>query len=94
MLAGMKLTFPQKVNTLGKVKAVGGSISMVCATCNKQTLLDMEMMIGMLGARHSCLDADLRPYFFCTQCRAAGRDEKNFSFIQHANATPQGSGTL
>ncbi|KQZ26606.1 hypothetical protein ASD50_04200 [Mesorhizobium sp. Root552] len=94
MLAGMKLTFPHKVDTLGKVKALGGSISMICSTCNKQTMLDMEMMIGMLGADHGCLDADLRPYFFCTHCREAGRDEKNFSFIQLANAKPQGSGTL
>ena len=89
MLPGMKLTFPQKVNTLGKVKALGGSISMSCSTCAKQTPLDMDMMIGLLGAGHGSLDADLRPYFFCTDCRAAGRDEKNFSFIQHVNARPQ-----
>jgi hypothetical protein len=52
------------------------------------------MMIGMLGAGHGSLDADLRPYFFCTDCREAGRDEKNFRFILHADAKPHGSGTL
>lgn len=88
----MELKYPLTVDTLGKVRALKGSISVNCLTCNKHTMLDMDKLIERLGEDHGCMDADLRPYFHCKDCRAAGRNDKNFSFIHHADTTPGGSG--
>lgn len=81
-----KLTYPLTVDTLGKVKALGTRISINCNICHKHTMLDMDKLIERLGEDHGCMDWDLRPRFHCERCRAEGRNDKNFSFIMHADA--------
>lgn len=83
-----KITYPVTVDTLGKVKALGGGLSVNCSACNKHTMLNMDILIEQLGEDHGSMDADLRPYFFCKDRRAAGRNDKNISFILHAGAPP------
>lgn len=80
-----KLTYPLTLDTLGKLKAVGTRISINCNICHKHTMLDMDKLIEWLGEDHGCMDWDLRPRFHCERCRAEGRNDKNFSFIQHSD---------
>lgn len=80
-----KLTYPLTVDTLGKVKALGGGISITCNICHKYSLLDLDKLIEKLGEDHGCMDWDLRPLFHCQRCRAGGRNDKNFSFTHHSD---------
>ena len=84
-----KIAYPMTLDTLGKLKAIGTGLSINCNICNKHTMLDMDKLIERLGEDHGCMDWDLRPRFHCERCRAEGRNDKNFVFIQHPDTRSQ-----
>ncbi len=69
------LSYPLVVDTLGKMRALGMSLSVSCYTylCHKHTWLDMDGLIARLGEDHPGMHDDLLPHFFCSKCRSAGR---------------------
>lgn len=73
--------YPLIIDTLGKTRDIGYSISIHCNVCNKHTDLDLDRLIDRLGADHGSMDWDLRPHFFCADCRAAERPDRDFNFI-------------
>lgn len=81
------MKYPFVVDTLGKMKADGSSLSINCHVCNKHTMLDMDRLIGKFGTDHSCMDAELRSHFFCRDCREAGRKDRDFVFITHTGTS-------
>lgn len=73
------------VDTLGKLRAIGGRISLRCLNqaCYKHIVLDLDELIEELGEDHGCMDFDLRALFFCPDCRKAGRNDHNVSLVHH-----------
>lgn len=84
-----KLTYPLTIDTIGKLKATGGGLSVHCSTCNKHSVLDMDRLIERLGEDHGCMHDDLFPLFFCQRCRDAGRPDKDIGFTLIDNTDPQ-----
>lgn len=84
-----EMTFPFVVDTLGKMRLDGSRLSVNCSTCNKHTMLDMDALIDRLGEDHGCMHWDLVRHFYCRDCRAAGRPDRNITFLHHADTGPQ-----
>lgn len=85
---GVDLSYPLVVDTLGKMRALGMSLSVSCHTylCHKHTWLDMDDLIARLGEDHPCMHDDLKPHFFCSKCRAAGKPDRNIGFTLHVKS--------
>jgi len=79
-----EITYPFRLNTLGKIKQTDHAISLTCYVCRNHVVLDTDNLIERFGADHGSMDADLRPHFYCGRCREAGRDDRKFGFILHA----------
>lgn len=79
------LSYPLSIDTLGKVHALGMRLSVYCHNylCHRHTWLDMEDMIARFGEDHSSMHDDLKPHFFCSQCRALGKPDRNIAFTLH-----------
>lgn len=77
--------YPLVIDTLCKLKRIGYRLSIDCHNCLKHTVLDTDKLIERFGEDHGCMDRDLRRYFFCADCRAAGRNDKNYVLITHPN---------
>ena len=90
MIEGNETTYPFSLDTLGKIKQTGDTISLNCNVCHKHTMLDTDRLIERFGPDHGCLDRDLRPHFYCQRCREAGRRERDFNFILHNPAPTSG----
>ena len=84
----MEITYPLVVDTLGKMRMMGSRLSVNCATCNKHTMLDMDDLIERLGEDHGCMATDLKPLFYCVDCRREGRPDRNITFIDHGKPAP------
>jgi len=80
-----KSGYPFVVNTLGKTKEIGYSISIHCNVCNKRSVLDLDRLIDRFGADHGSMDWELRPHFFCQDCMAAGRPDRDFGLTMGNN---------
>ena len=81
-----ELTYPLSIDTIGKMMAAGSELDIHCHTngCGHSGRINLVMLSRRLGMDHGCLDADLRPFFYCPKCREAGRPDRNFSFISQA----------
>ncbi|MDR7032445.1 hypothetical protein [Mesorhizobium sp. BE184] len=77
--------YPFSVDTLGKMKEMGSTLSINCHVCNKHSMLDMDKLIERFGADHSCMAPALRPHFYCRDCQSAGRKDRDFTFIHHTS---------
>ncbi|MGX8009014.1 hypothetical protein ACVDG8_008345 [Mesorhizobium sp. ORM8.1] len=44
----------------------------------------MADMAKRLGPDHGCMNWDLIKVIYCQECRAAGRDDRNLQFANHA----------
>jgi hypothetical protein len=80
-----EITYPLSVDTIGKMLATGAEMSATCLTtgCNQSSRVNLVALGHRLGFDHSSMAKDLQPYFRCSKCRAAGRDDKRVGFIQH-----------
>lgn len=81
-----EMAFPFVVDTLGKMRQTGARLSVNCNNhgCHKHTMLDMDALIERLGEDHGCMHWDLVRHFHCQDCRAAGRPDRNITFLHHA----------
>ncbi|AZO28548.1 MULTISPECIES: hypothetical protein [unclassified Mesorhizobium] len=84
----MTMKFPFTENTLGKKLEAGAGLSVTCLTCRRTAVLDVAALVERLGPDHGCLHWDLVKVIFCHECRAAGRDDRNLQFTNHA-VTPE-----
>lgn len=84
----MTMKFPFIENTLGKKLEAGTGLSVDCLTCKRKAHLDVAELVQRLGPDHGCLHYDLIKVIFCHECRAAGRDDRNLHFTNHA-VTPE-----
>jgi len=82
------IAYPFTVGTIGEKIAAGEELSVHCQECNRTTRVNLVALSRRLGLEHSCLDADLRPHFYCAVCRSAGRPDRRFGFIHHACEHP------
>lgn len=78
-----ELTYPLTIDTIGKMMAAGSELEVHCHThgCGHSGRVNLVALSRRLGMDHRCLDAYLRPHFYCPKCRKAGRPDRNFSFI-------------
>ncbi|WP_176477178.1 hypothetical protein [Mesorhizobium sp. WSM4313] len=47
-------------------------------------VLDMAEMVKRLGPDHPSMHWGLIKVVYCTECRGAGRDDRNLQFTNHA----------
>lgn len=84
------ITFPYAVDTLGKKLALGAGMSVHCNTylCLHWADINLVALARRIGMDHSSMADDLRPHFYCSKCRAAGRPDRNIGFIGHVLTLP------
>jgi hypothetical protein len=82
---------PLAVDTLGAMKRHHCGLSVHCKTydCRRRRDIDLDALIVRLGEDHGCMHWDLIKVFYCPACRAAGRPDRNISFIQHSDTRSQ-----
>ncbi|MBX3597137.1 MAG: hypothetical protein KF874_06140 [Rhizobiaceae bacterium] len=51
--------------------------------------LNLVVIARYLGPNHGALAADLKPYFYCPACRAAGFADGQIAFFHHASTAPR-----
>ncbi|TGP28182.1 hypothetical protein EN802_13485 [bacterium M00.F.Ca.ET.159.01.1.1] len=81
-----EITYPLAVDSIGKVLALGGEISVHCHNhgCGHHGRLNLVLLTRKVGMDYSCLEPALKQQTHCPRCREAGRDPKNIGFIHHA----------
>lgn len=84
----MTTKFPFTEDTLGKKLEAGTGLSVDCLTCKRKATLDVGELVKRLGPDQPCLHWDLLKIIYCHECRAAGRDDRNLQFTNHA-MTPE-----
>ncbi|MDX8483176.1 hypothetical protein RFN28_32695 [Mesorhizobium sp. VK24D] len=80
----MTMKFPFTEDTLGKKLEAGTGLSVDCLTCRRKAVLDMSELVKRLGQDYGCLHWDLIKVVYCHECRAAGREDRNLQFTNHA----------
>ena len=88
----MSNKYPFVEDTLGKKLAAGTGLSVYCLTCGRTAVLDVAELVKRLGPDYGCLHWDLVKVIYCHQCRAAGRDDRNLQFTNHAMTPEQRKG--
>ncbi len=85
-----EIVYPTDESTIGLMLARGSELSVHCNTngCNHRGRVNLVALARKLGLDHPALDPDIRPYFYCPKCRAAGRPDRKFGFIQHVLTEP------
>lgn len=83
----MTMKFPFTEDTLGKKLEAGTGLSVDCLTCRRKAHLDLAELVRQLGPDQRCMHWDLIKVIFCHECRAAGRDDRNLQFTNHARTT-------
>ncbi|MBZ9760332.1 hypothetical protein LB553_05510 [Mesorhizobium sp. CA8] len=84
--------YPFVEDTLGKKLQAGTGLSVYCLTCRRTALLDVAELVKRLGPDHSCMHWGLVEVIYCSECRAAGRDDRNLQFTNHALTPEQRKG--
>ncbi|MDX8527068.1 hypothetical protein RFM68_21445 [Mesorhizobium sp. MSK_1335] len=84
----MSNKYPFVEDTLGKKLEAGTGLSVNCLTCKRRAVLGVAELVSRLGPDQPCLHWDLIKAIFCHECRAAGRDDRNLQFTNHA-MTPE-----
>lgn len=80
----MTMKFPFTESTLGKKLEAGTGLSVYCLTCKRKAVLDVAELVKRLGPDQGCMHWDLIKVIYCHECRAAGRDDRNLQFTNHA----------
>ncbi|RUW22097.1 hypothetical protein [Mesorhizobium sp. M1E.F.Ca.ET.041.01.1.1] len=80
----MTMKFPFVENTLGKKLEAGTGLSVDCLTCKRKATLDVAELVKRFGPDQGCMHWDLIKVIYCHECRAAGRDDRNLQFANHA----------
>ncbi|SFO87992.1 hypothetical protein SAMN03159463_03154 [Mesorhizobium sp. NFR06] len=80
----MSNKYPFTENTLGKKLEAGTGLSVYYLTCKRTAALDVAER--RFGADQPCMHWDLIKIIYCHECRAAGRDDRNLQFTNHALA--------
>ncbi len=75
---------PQGRARRNQKRRLGRSESTNCLTCKRRATLDVAAQVRRLGPDHGCLHWDLIKVIYCHECRAAGRDDRNLQFTNHA----------
>jgi hypothetical protein len=80
-----EITYPLKIDTIGKALAIGEEFEIHCLTtgCNHAARLNLVALGHRVGFDHSCLVQDIGRYFYCPKCRAAGRPDKRIGLTRH-----------
>ncbi|MBZ9847818.1 hypothetical protein LB565_07440 [Mesorhizobium sp. CA14] len=76
--------YPFVEDTLGKKLQAGTGLSVYCLTCKRTAALNIAELVNRLGPDHSCMHWSLIKVVHCHECRAAGRDDRNLQFTNHA----------
>ncbi|TIV72738.1 MAG: hypothetical protein E5V89_03815 [Mesorhizobium sp.] len=84
----MTMKFPFTEDTLGKKLEAGTGLRVDCLTCKRKATLDVAELVKRLGPDHEAMHWDLIKVILCHECRAAGRDDRNLQFTNHA-VTPE-----
>ncbi|RWI60229.1 MAG: hypothetical protein EOQ93_02925 [Mesorhizobium sp.] len=80
----MTMKFPFTEDTLGKKLEAGTGLSVDCLTCKRKATLDVAELVNRLGPDHGAMHWDLIEVIYCHECCAAGRDDRNLQFTNHA----------
>ncbi|TIV99011.1 MAG: hypothetical protein E5V85_09255 [Mesorhizobium sp.] len=80
----MTMKFHFTEDTLGRKLEAGAGLSVDCLTCKRKATLDVAELVKRLGPDHGAMHWDLSKVIFCHECRAAGRDDRNLQFTNHA----------
>ncbi|TGT70979.1 hypothetical protein EN802_22030 [bacterium M00.F.Ca.ET.159.01.1.1] len=80
--------YPFTEDTLGKKLVAGSGLSVYCLTCKRTALLDVAELVKRLGPGYGCMHWDLVKVIYCSECRGAGRDDRNLQFTNYA-MTPE-----
>ncbi|RWG07735.1 hypothetical protein [Mesorhizobium sp.] len=67
-------------------------LSIYWLACRRTALLDVAELVKRLGPDHGCLHWDLVKVIDRHECRAAGRDDRNLQFTNHALTPEQRKG--
>ncbi|MGX5827161.1 hypothetical protein [Mesorhizobium sp. 43Arga] len=84
--------YPLSDGTLGSKLAMGTGLSVDCLTCRRKAVLDAAELVKLFGPEQRCLHWDLLKIIICSECRAAGRDDRNLQFANHAMTPEQCKG--
>lgn len=78
-----EITYPLVVDTLGKQLALGDEMEVYCNNhrCHHHAPVNLYHLARRLGRDFEASHWTLKPHFYCSKCRAAGRDDRNVSFI-------------
>ncbi|MCO5066215.1 MAG: hypothetical protein M9924_17620 [Rhizobiaceae bacterium] len=81
---------PADIRTLGQYIALGVDIRARCTStgCNHNVHLNLVVLTRYLGPHHSAFASDLKPYFYCPDCRTAGLADENIAFSYYACTAP------
>ncbi|RWB51855.1 hypothetical protein [Mesorhizobium sp.] len=82
--------YPFSEATLRGKLAAGTGLSVYCLTCRRRAL-DVAALAKRFGPDQPCFHWDLLKIIYCHECRAAGRDDRNLQFTNHA-VTPEKRG--
>jgi hypothetical protein len=82
------MKFPFAEDTLGQKLEAGTGLSVYCLTCKSTAVLDLAEMVKRFGRDQPCMHWDLIKIIYCHECHAAGRDDRNLQFTNHA-LTPE-----
>ncbi|TPN74529.1 hypothetical protein FJ987_24845 [Mesorhizobium sp. CU2] len=88
----MAKEYPFVENTLGKKLQAGTGLTVDCLTCRRRARLDIAELVKRVGPDHGCMHYDLIKVIFCHECRAAGRDDRDLQFTNHAVTPDQRNG--
>lgn len=78
-----EITYPLVVDTIGKMIALGEDLSVYCNNhgCHRGQRVNLAMLAHRVGMAFPSDARALKPMFFCSLCRDAGRPDRNISFI-------------
>jgi len=79
-----------EVRTIGEHIAAGYQIRARCTHtgCNHNVQLNLVVVAHYLGADHGASADDLKPYFYCPSCRAAGLADEHIVFAHYPPTAP------
>lgn len=77
-----EITYPLHLDTVGKLLALGYGMTAYCDTlyCHHRSKVNLYRLAQRIGRDHSSMHDDIVGYFHCSECRKAGRPDRNISF--------------
>lgn len=77
-----EITYPLHLDTVGKLLALGYGMTAYCDTlgCHHRSEVDLYRLAQRIGRDHSSMHDDIVGYFHCSECRKAGRPDRNIGY--------------